>query len=308
MNCVDQSTNSDASTASETVVSIIIPTTCDVRKEKELCRAIDSVLSQDFHGLEVIVVANGPNVDLSILSPFSGDSRLRIIHQEEGSLVKALQLGRNSAFSQFFCFLDDDDELLPASVAHRYQTLMDHPEVDAAIINGVRHSEDGEQLYFRYNETSKDPLLTLMSYNWLASCGGMFRSATIDSNYFTQQWYEWTYVAFLLCSKNKVKFIDKNGFVVHADTPGSLSKSSAYKESYPGFLLKLIKMNTQNRISNVLKKRLVSAYHSHSAHCLRNGRYFESWVYHLKSLAAPTGWQYIFFTRKLLFPFRKRTG
>jgi hypothetical protein len=54
------------------------------------------------------------------------------------------------------------------------------------------------------------PLRALKVQNWLASCGGLYRSRSVSIEYFDEEatYFEWTLLAYKLASKLKMAFVD----------------------------------------------------------------------------------------------------
>ena len=92
------------------VISIVIPL---YNKEKEVTRAIQSVLAQTVTGFELVVVNDGstdrgPEVVRSI-----SDARIRVFDQENAGVSAARNRGINESRSELVAFLDADDEWKP---------------------------------------------------------------------------------------------------------------------------------------------------------------------------------------------------
>lgn len=90
------------------LVSVIIPV---YNREKTIKRAIDSVLSQTYSNLEVIVI-DDCSVDNSvkIVNEYE-DERVRVICQKEhGGANKARNIGIENAKGEYIAFQDSDDE------------------------------------------------------------------------------------------------------------------------------------------------------------------------------------------------------
>lgn len=90
------------------LVSVVIPT-CN--RAHLLTRAIQSVLSQTYSNLEIIVVDDASNDDTSSVVLGFKDSRIRYIrHETRQGGASARNTGINAGAGQFLAFLDDDDE------------------------------------------------------------------------------------------------------------------------------------------------------------------------------------------------------
>jgi glycosyltransferase involved in cell wall biosynthesis len=93
------------------LVSVVIPT---IDRPKLLLRAIDSVLRQTHHEIEVIVVVDGPDPDTVSAVRAVSDPRLRlIVNRQRLTAAGARNAGVDHATGDWIAFLDDDDEWLP---------------------------------------------------------------------------------------------------------------------------------------------------------------------------------------------------
>ncbi len=89
-------------------VSIIVPV---YNTEKYLRKCIDSILSQSFHDIEVILVDDG-SLDKSgeICDNYAKkDNRIRVIHQENGGVSVARQTGLDASTGEYLIHVDPDD-------------------------------------------------------------------------------------------------------------------------------------------------------------------------------------------------------
>lgn len=89
-------------------ISVIVPV---YNVEKYLARCVDSILAQSYENLEVILVNDGSK-DTSgrICDAYAGkDSRIRVIHKENGGLSSARNAGIDAASGDYITFVDSDD-------------------------------------------------------------------------------------------------------------------------------------------------------------------------------------------------------
>src|SRR6185437_10339902 len=85
----------------------------------------------------------------------------------------------------FFAFLDDDDELLPDTLALRVQPLLRDGSLAAVVANGLRSVRgQPEVAALTLPVDLEQAAERIMGSNWLASCGGLFRSARVGTEYF----------------------------------------------------------------------------------------------------------------------------
>ena len=288
---------------SEKKYSVIIATAGDSRRADSLTNAIKSIELQEGASAEVIVVFNGPNVDENLFTSVSSRESVRVERLAEPSLPQALNYGRSCVSADYFSFLDDDDEYLPDALSKRGAILESHPEVDVVASNGyVKSCESKELLFAESLDLSSDSMKKLFDKNWLTSCGGLYRTSSVDDSYFRidAKYFEWTMTAFLLSFDKSVVWLNEPTFVINK-LEESLSTSIHYVEAYPKILEKMLGFTVSNDISIIIRNRLSKGFHSASEECVKRGLYSKAWKYHLKSMIESGGIKYLPYTRKLIF-------
>lgn len=91
------------------LVSVIIPF---YSGREWLVEAIDSVINQTYHNIEVLLVNDGSKEDISdIIEHY--DHRLRYFRKENGGAATARNLGIREAKGDYIAFMDSDDFWLP---------------------------------------------------------------------------------------------------------------------------------------------------------------------------------------------------
>ncbi len=127
-------------TSSNPFISVIIPTynRCWILKE-----AIDSVLSQEFGDIEIIVADDGSNDATAALLSAYGE-QLTVINQKNRGVSAARNGGISIAKGKYIAFLDSDDMWLPEKLScqvdffqsHAHATICQTDEI--WIRNGIR--------------------------------------------------------------------------------------------------------------------------------------------------------------------------
>ncbi len=104
-------------------ISVIIPT----RDRPALVgRAINSVLSQTYGNLEVVVVLDGADPSTEEAVEAIGDPRVRhITLPVSGGVARARNFGVQQATGKWVAFLDDDDEWLPTKLETQLRLAQD---------------------------------------------------------------------------------------------------------------------------------------------------------------------------------------
>lgn len=288
-------------------VSVIIPTTCELRRKESLARAIHSVVLQDVGEVEVIVVVNGERFDPELFAQLKADARLKVHYQHEASLPAALRYGRTLVSREFFSFLDDDDEYFPDALRVRLTPMLHDAAVDVVVTNGYMMEAGAWQLRVRHpHAVNREPLEALIKENWLASCGGLFRSSTITPDYFDghTKYFEWTLLAFrLVLAKRKIIFLEAPTYRIN-ETAQSLSKSREYHQSAIGFIHYLMTLDTSPRVRKALEYKLAAAWHGASEDYLNAGERTRAWRCHVKSLLHPGGLKYLGYSWRFFQPRR----
>ena len=89
-------------------VSIIIPV---YNTEQYLSRCIDSILGQSFTDFELLLIDDGStDGSAKICDAYAEkDSRIRVLHKENGGVSSARNLGLNEAKGEWVVFVDSDD-------------------------------------------------------------------------------------------------------------------------------------------------------------------------------------------------------
>lgn len=97
------------------LVSVIVPV---YNSEKYVTAAIKSVLNQTTNDWELILVDDGSaDNSLQICQDFSSqDSRINVIHKENGGVGSARNTGIDAANGEYVLFLDADDTILPNTI------------------------------------------------------------------------------------------------------------------------------------------------------------------------------------------------
>lgn len=94
------------------MISIIVPI---YKVEDYLRRCVDSLLAQTYHDFELILVDDGSpdNCGKFCDEYMALDSRIRVIHKENGGLSDARNAGLEIAQGKFIAFVDSDDWVSP---------------------------------------------------------------------------------------------------------------------------------------------------------------------------------------------------
>lgn len=104
------------------LISIIVPV---YMAEKYLNRCIESILCQTYKNFELILVDDGsPDTSGDLCDYWAGqDSRVKVIHKENGGASSARNCGLKIAKGKYIAFVDSDDWLEPNMYEQLYKLL-----------------------------------------------------------------------------------------------------------------------------------------------------------------------------------------
>lgn len=160
------------------LVSVIIPT---YKNRGCLDRAIDSVLTQNYNNLEIIIVDDNTEGDAwrketeSLMGRYSDPRIIYLKHKININGAAARNTGINVSQGELIAFLDDDDYFLPDKITKQVEFLDVHPEYDAVYCQGLNNGVTIAQ-HLKEGNLSRDILL-LQGYMDTPSL--MFRSRVI---------------------------------------------------------------------------------------------------------------------------------
>lgn len=123
-------------------VSVIIPS---YNSAAFLGEAIESVLSQRYSDLELIVIDDGSTDEtLDVLRSFK-DPRLLAHRQDNTGLAGARNAGMERARGEYIAFLDADDRWLPEKLQSDVDILQTTPRVGIVVSNFVRFIHETDE-------------------------------------------------------------------------------------------------------------------------------------------------------------------
>ena len=122
-------------------VAVIIPS---FNRSGVLPEAIDSVISQTFSDLEIVVVDDGSTDDTALMlhDRFGGEARLRCLRQDNRGPAAARNLGIRHSSSDLVAFLDSDDLWMPEKLRLQVDKLDASPEAALCFCDRVLDARD----------------------------------------------------------------------------------------------------------------------------------------------------------------------
>jgi len=218
------------------LVSVGIPT---YNRIDGLKRALDSVLSQSYKNLEIIISNdNSPNPDLNrlICAYADKDPRIRYIHHTVSlRTVANFSFVKDQAKGKYFLFVADDDWLEPDYVEKCVSFLEANPDYTIAAGKCYYHKDYHTILHSNTN-------FSLEQTDFWARLFTYFRTVTLNGYYYglmrtslaqqfhlpNQLGFDWNIVAYM-CFKGKLKTLDTTGNHI---SQGGMSNEGAALSGY----------------------------------------------------------------------------
>ena len=183
------------------VISVIIPV---YKVERYLRECLESVLTQDYDALEVILIDDGsPDGSGAICDEYAAkDSRVKVIHQKNGGAAAAKNAGLRIATGEYLSFVDSDDTLEPGAYRHMQSLLEENgADIVQCAFRDVYVGRWEDQIFRKgREEEDKFSYLTRLPEDWTCSLlwnklyrrglyeGVFFEEGhRIDDEYFTYQ-------------------------------------------------------------------------------------------------------------------------
>lgn len=173
------------------MVSIIVPV---YKVEKYLRECVDSILAQTYKDIEVILVDDGsPDGSPAICDEYAKkDTRVRVVHKENGGLSSARNAGIDIAKGEYIAFCDSDD-YIDADMIEILASVAEEHRADFVGCESVVLDSKGNILPIYHSETDKKtfkPTEFLRSLFYDRSdcsvCNKLFLRSTIGESRFVK--------------------------------------------------------------------------------------------------------------------------
>lgn len=173
------------------LITIIVPV---YNVEDYLCKCIDSIIGQTYNNLEIILVDDGsPDRCGEICDEYARhDTRIRVIHKENGGLSDARNVGIENSKGDYIAFVDSDDYIAP----DMYEKLYNIAKVNDAdmsicsfmCVNTKGNSIDDQNLYNPISnnvlsgiEVFEDKLAENQYWYWVVAWNKLYRRSLFDN-------------------------------------------------------------------------------------------------------------------------------
>ncbi|MBR4677177.1 MAG: glycosyltransferase [Bacteroidales bacterium] len=257
------------------LVSVIIPI---YKVEPYLRECVESVINQTYKNLEIILVDDGsPDNCPKICEEYAlQDSRIKVIHKENGGLSDARNAGMKIATADYWSFVDSDDVCHPQMIEVLMEPLIEDKGLKMSACTYTKNSDKWNENF--NNSAQKISALDYMSIDfWTVAWGKIYhKSLFYDIEYPKGRLHEDEFTTYKLAyNSGKVGYVD-SPYYYYRQREDSITGTPSIKgiadefiahwerldffeeENATDFLGKSINMFSHNIISNkkIIKNRI----------------------------------------------------
>lgn len=166
------------------LISVIMPI---YNVQKYIDRAIVSVQQQTYQNLEIILVDDGsPDLCGEICDAYAKkDSRIKVIHKENGGLSDARNAGLDIMQGQYVAFVDSDDYIAPFFIQALYDALMATQSDVSLCKYAVVTADDMSECDAKLADANSDDYIV---YDKRESLFNLYDNHHEDATYFIVAW------------------------------------------------------------------------------------------------------------------------
>lgn len=200
------------------LVSIVVPV---YNVEKYLNRCVDSIINQSYNNIEILLVDDGSTDSSGKLCDdyLKKDSRIKVIHKQNGGLSDARNFGIDKSTGDYLCFIDSDDWIEKDMIMNLFNSIINEKS-DISICRRYRVYDNQEKIVESFQTFPKSCVFNnIAGLNYLMSfcgydmsvCDKMFKSSLFsDVRFPFGKTCEDSFTTYKLFAKaNKISYIDK---------------------------------------------------------------------------------------------------
>ena len=214
------------------MISVIVPI---YKVEKYLARCLQTLLSQSFVNIEIILVNDGsPDNCGSICDEYSLlDPRVIVVHKKNGGPSDARNTGIYIASGEFLTFVDSDDYISNNFIQALYDSLIannaDMSYSNYQLLDNMCNLLNRTEEVFHVKDevfTGSDGILLLCQRDpsfYVMACGKLYRKHIFDSITFpVGKGYEDVFTAHRICAKCKRIVAVSSAYYYYVQNPNSI--------------------------------------------------------------------------------------
>ena len=221
------------------IISVIVPI---YNRELYLEKCIESIVSQTYSNLEIILVDDGsPDNCPAICDEWAKkDSRIKVVHKENGGVASARNAGLSAATGDYVAFVDGDDFIAPEMYSVLTQYLSE--DIELVLCRFIHYRDNSEECNgtFNVNEGlySSDEIINYL-YNkqnseWVSVCNKLIKKELFEGLSFPEGrvFEDWAIVPFLYYRSKKIFFTNQKLYYYVVHNENSIVSSHSLKRYY----------------------------------------------------------------------------
>lgn len=238
-------------------ISIIVPV---YNVEKYLENCIESILNQTFKDFELILVDDGSTDNSGKICDIyeKKDSRIKVIHKNNGGLSSARNTGLDIACGKYVGFIDSDDSIHPRMYEMLYDLIKKY-ESDISCCNYKKIYDIFKDEYENVNsleviemsniEAIKNLYDKEIGVKLVIACNKLYRKNLFDNiRYKVGRLHEDEFMAHrILYNSKKITYVD-NELYYYLQREGSIMSKKSYKRKVDALLSKSDRMRFCNKV------------------------------------------------------------
>ena len=263
---------------------------------------IISVLEQDYHNIEHIIVDGGStDGTLEILEQYGG--KIRWISEPDNGQAEALNKGFRMANGQIIGWLNADDLYKPYAVKVAVSELLKHPDV--ALVHGAGQYIDASGNVIMTRKGGDFGLEKLIGIDTIMSISAFFRREVIgkvgyldETLNYVMDWEYWVRIAM---AGLKMRYIQGPVLALsreHEDSKTIQNKELFWEERFKVFKKIFSSSETPNEIKRMEKQAYSGVFASSAYFYLRYGQLKKAFLALLKAIRF---WPGVLFTYSPVF-------
>lgn len=212
-------------------ISVIVPV---YNTEKYLKDCINSILTQTFNDLELILIDDGSTDNSGVICDEYAklDARVRVFHQENRGVSTARNVGIDNALGEYITFVDADDYIVNNALEILYNDIVNN-KADISYAGGVKVYESAtealEKAQFKIWQGDSALRESLMgNYHTNSACRKLYNKEFIGTIRFEdgRKIHEDGFFLFCCFLKKPTVFIRNVCVYRYRNNPESASKSA----------------------------------------------------------------------------------
>lgn len=220
------------------LISVIIPI---YNVQDFLPSCVDSVLSQSYTNIEVILVDDGsPDGCGKICDEYKNkDSRVKVIHKMNGGLSDARNAGIENCNGEYLCFIDSDDIIHKDYIKCQYEQIMlTHSEMSVCLFSKFFEEdkiECAETENVDIQELDNNQLILKIfeknNIHFISACTKLYKKSLFDNLRFeVGRLHEDEFIVFHIFSRCQKAVFVNAPLYFYRERPGSITMTKTYKE------------------------------------------------------------------------------